>query len=233
MRALKQTLCMILGMILYFPIYFFIIPIFTEDILLKKLFPDMAYVFISPLYTVYYVYGLLVFLLLVWLYSKNGLFPDYIENEPGIKCNLPKKVKHFITGIAFVLLLLCSILPCTWYTLFTEENITAHHFGREKIYEFLDVEYYTLDTALMDDTMDYIVVMKDGKNFSLYNAMCILSDLPEETYPNGVDDYCIYLTEKFSALNIPLKIDDWDAFYDELGYEYWKDVADEVRSKAI
>ena len=228
---LMKTILKVLLAIAYFLFCFIGVLLITEDILLEIIFEtDVAFVFCSDMYVIYYVVGLCVFGVFVWLYSKHGVFAQFTIGtwEEGIKANLPVREKRKIAGISLGVLIFTAILPLFWYNCFLEDGIEVRRFFWKKTYTWEDVDYYTLSTKF-DNTLKFSVVLKSQKEMSLDGIVCTLERLPEEDYPNGIEDFWCYLAGKFVDRGIPLVVEDWEKLEQDLEYDYSREVVGKIR----
>lgn len=221
--------CKWIGGLTYFVSYLFFIPIIAED-MLTSLNDNITYLAAFDLYFLYWIMGLFVLAMFVYLYSNYGLFPDRITHEEGIKCNIPRKKKHIIALLSVAGLLLSLIPSCTWYDCFTEEGLIIRRFVYSKEYTWDEIDHYTL-SASSSGTLTYTVIMQDGAKADCIGGegMFWLSNLPEDTYPDYDYDFVRYLSRKFKAQGVELKVDDWSKLYKDLRYESWIELAEEIR----
>lgn len=221
--------CKWIGGLTYFVSYLFFIPAIAED-MLTSLNDNITYLAAFDLYFLYWIMGMFVLAMFVYLYSNYGLFPDRIQKEEGIKCNMPRKKKHIIALLSVTGLFLSLIPSCTWYDCFTEEGLTIRRIIYSKEYTWDEIDYYTL-SASSDGTLTYTVIMQDGTKADCIGgeAMVWLSNLPEDTYPDYDYDFVKYLSRKFKAQGVELKVDDWSKLYKNLRYESWIELAEEIR----
>lgn len=221
-----------IGVLLYFVAYLLGTPIIAEDIFTIS-FKNENYVATYDLFFLYWFIGLYVFGLLVYLYSKHGLFPDRINGEDGLKPNLPKKVKYKVT-IFSVITLFASLIPSMlWYDCFTENGLKIGRVVYYQEYTWDEIDYYTL-SAGFDGTLTYSVVMKDGMKYDCIGGgtMISMASLSEEEYPDYDYDFVRYLSRKFAAQGVELKVDDWDKLYKDLEYESWDELAEDIQEIA-
>lgn len=211
----------------YFVFYLFGALSIAEDVF-TLLQGNIIYTATFDLYILYYILGLYVFALFVYLYSKHGIFPDRVTGEDGFKCNLPLRKKHIISILSVSILILSFILSMLWYNCFTEDGLIVRRFFYTKTYAWDEIDYYYID-AHHDGTLGYSVVMQDGRTADCMGGMVGLANLPEEKYPEYDADFILYLTEKFTAQGTELRVDDWDKLYNDLDYEYWIELAEEIR----
>lgn len=216
--------------ILYIPFFLFGIPIAQETLLFDHLLgKNTAYIITCDLYLIYFVAGMCLFAVFVYLYSKHGILRNTFTGEKGFRATFPRNVKRKIAMGSVLIFLLSILVYQSWFDCFTEDGVRIQRFFYSKEYTWTDVDHYTL-TANFDGTLNYIVVMKDGTNANCFGNGVSMSNLPEEAYPNYEEDYIRYLTQTFSHLNVPLKVDNWDALLKKLKYDYWKEFAQEIHA---
>ncbi|MBR4027804.1 MAG: hypothetical protein IKJ01_09715 [Lachnospiraceae bacterium] len=214
-------------LIIVFIIIIFAIPSLTEKYILPLIINTKeTFLFSSDFYLLYMSSALSLAMLLSWLYSKRGIFPDVKHDffAEGEKAQLPNNIKHNTTIIAIIVFLLLSILPLFYYQHITEQGVTQVHFGLEKTYIWNDVKSYKLQSKF-DGTLDMIIEMHDGNKISLMNTILYFSNFPKDTYPNDEQDFWIYLAQTFKDKNIPFDTNHWDKLYHSLKYDYWKELA--------
>ncbi|MBQ8519394.1 MAG: MerR family transcriptional regulator [Agathobacter sp.] len=214
----------------YFVFYLFGALVIAEDIF-TLLQGNIIYTATFDLYILYYILGLYVFALFVYLYSKHGLFPDRVTGEDGFKCNLPLRKKHMISILSVSILILSFILSMLWYDCFTEDGLIVRRFFYTKTYTWEEIDYYYID-AHHDGTLGYSVVMQDGRASDCMGGIIGLANLPEEKYPDYDYDFVRYLSRKFTAQGVELKVDDWSKLYKDLKYDSWIELAEDIRDIA-
>ena len=230
-QALLITICKILLAIAYFVFYFLGVPMITEGLLLDLVMnTNVAYVFNSDMYVIYYIVGLCVMGIFVWLYSKHGIFADISTGtwEEGLKANLPQKEKIKVAAFSIIIFIVTACLPLFWYNCITEKGVQVRCFFAYSTYTWEEVDYYTLDTRY-DNTLDFSIVLQNNTKVPLDGIACTMEHLPEDIYPNGTTDFWYYLAQTFKDMGIPLVVQDWDKLEKDLDYDYWREVAGEIR----
>lgn len=221
----------LIGVIAYLFSYLFIVPSVAED----YFFPvdeSVHYSATFDLFFLYWLVGIFVMCMLLYLYSKRGIFPDRVSGEDGIKCNLPRKVRYQITIFSVLLLFLSLIPSVTWYDCVTEDGVIVQRLMYSKSYTWEELEYYTLSSD-SQGTLMYSVVMLDGtKADCIGGSMIEFNNLPEDIYPDGAYDYTKHLSRKFTEMGIELRVDDWGKLYNDLKYPAWIELAEEIREIA-
>ena len=207
--------------------------------------PDFAIIYLSPMrnhpihcttfdfFSIYWLMGMYVLIIFIYLYSKYGVFPDRIMHEDGIKANMPRKAKRNV-ALFSVLVFILSIFPSIyWYDCFTEEGLIVQRLFSIKTYTWDEIDYYTM-SAGFDGTLTYSVVMQDGTKADCIGGGAMISsvEVPEETYPEYDYDFVRYLSKKFTEQGVALKVEDWDKLYRDLDYESWIELADDIREIA-
>lgn len=221
-----------IGGLAYFIAYLFFIPGIAQDIF-TSLHDHMTYVAAFDLFFLYWIIGMFVLAMFVYLYSKYGIFPNRITGEEGIKCNIPRKKKHIIALLSVIALFLSLLPSCTWYDCFTEEGLIISRIIYSKEYTWDEIDYYTL-SASSSGTLTYSVIMQDGAKADCIGgeAMVWTSNLPEEKYPDSDYDFVKYLSRKFKEQGVELRVNDWNKLYKNLKYESWIELAEEIREIA-
>lgn len=224
-RSVPKTVLKIICAILYIPLLIIGLPLLLETIVTEiMLGNDTLFVMTSDLYMVYVIAGLALFAVLLYLYSKHGLFGT-------LKVNLPKKIKRKVTLYGVFVFLFATVLYLSWFHIFTEDGVSTQHFFLHKEYAWSDIDYYTL-SAGNDGTLNFTIVMKDGTRTNLLGSSVSMSNFPEDLSPDGEEDFGRQLVTQFSEMGIELRVDDWEKLYKDLGYEYWSDYAKELRELA-
>lgn len=220
------------GGIAYFIAYLFFIPSITEDIF-ATFNDNMTYHAAYGFYFIYWIMGLYVLALFIFLYSKHGIFPDRVTGEEGIKSNIPRKEKRKIAFFSVILLILSLIPSCGWYDCFTEDGLILQGIVYTKEYTWDEIDYYTL-SASFSGTLTYTVVMQDGTSSDCIggSAMAWTSNLPEDKYPDSDYDFVRYLSRKFAEQGVELRVDDWSKLYKDLKYDSWIELAEDIREIA-
>ena len=213
----------------YFVAYLFFIPNIAEDIFFTPLNDNLTYYAAFDLFFLYWMIGMFVLAMFVYLYSKYGIFPNHVTGEEGIKCNIPKKKRHIIALLSIIGLFLSLIPSCTWYDCFTEDGLIVRRLFYKKSYTWNEIDYYTL-SASSNGTLTYSVIMQDGTKADCIGGEAILwmSNLPEDKYPEYEYDFVKYLSCKFKSQGVELKVEDWGKLYKDLRYESWIDLAEEI-----
>ena len=111
---------------------------------------------------------------------------------------------------------------CNCYDCFTFDGVKRGVLLYHKEYTWEDADYYYISKET-DGILNYTVVMKDGAQCECLGGEVNTYSLPENKYPNDIEDYCIELTQKFKDMGVPIRYTDFDKLYDELSYDYWKD----------
>lgn len=220
-----------IGGLTYFIAYLFFIPSITED-LLFNFNNDIIYHASYKFYFIYWITGLFVLALWIFLYSNMGLFPDRVTGEAGIKSNIPRKEKRKIAFLSVILLFVSLIPSCGIYDCFTEDGLILNRMLYTKEYTWEDIDYYTLSES--SGTLTFTVVMKDGTNSDCIGgeALAWTGNLPEDIYPDSEYDFVRYLTRTYTDMGIELRVDDWDKLYKDLDYDSWIDLAKDIREIA-
>ncbi|MBQ3559542.1 MAG: MerR family transcriptional regulator [Agathobacter sp.] len=193
---------------------------------------SISYSATFDLYILYWIIGLFVMCMLIYLYSKRGIFPDLVKGEDGIKCTLPRKVRYKITGFCAVVLILSIFPSFAWYDCATEDGLIVQRFAYNKSYTWEEIDYYTL-SADFQGTLIFSVVMQDGTKADCIGGSPIgISHLPEDKYPDYDYDFARYLARKFTDMGIELKVKYWSKLYKALKYDSWIELAEDIREIA-
>jgi len=217
-----------IGGFVYFISYLFFIPSLAEDFFIF-LNDNISFYVAYKFYFVYWITGIFVLALWIFLYSKNGIFPDRITGEAGIKSNIPRKEKRKIAILSVILLFLSLIPSCGFYDCFTEDRLILNRIIYTREYTWDEIKYYTLSED--SGTLTFTVVMKDDTKYNCIGgqAMAWSGNLPEDKYPDYEYDFVRYLSRKYTDMGIKLRVDDWDKLYKDLDYDSWIELAKDIR----
>lgn len=220
----------VLGEILYFIILLFGIPIFWDNIIYDHLmYSGINYIITGSSYILYAIVALYLFVLSIWLYSKNGIFGNVWTRENGFKSHLPKRLKKKVFAVSVCIFMVVVVVYGTWYNCITEQGVTQRHFFWTKSYTWEDINYYTL-SANFDGTLQYTIIMNDGTPISIMGGSSSSSNINKKEYPEGEDDFILFLTKEFVERGIPIKANNWEKLHDKLSYDYWDEYLEEIRS---
>lgn len=142
-----------------------------------------------------------------------------------------KKKQKSILAAAFVIaLLLVNSIFLHCYDRITPDGVEIHRLFQVKDYTWDDVDYYTLNTHRMDDTLSAKVILKDGKKVELLPAVLSTeSDGFDREFADGVFDFLPELNEKLIEKNKPLKIVNEKNLLQRLEkYEVWAELAEKL-----
>lgn len=234
LKAKKRTipylgLWKVLGGILYFIILLFGIPIFGKNMIYNHIMGrGTNYMITGSPFILYMMAALYIFILPIWLYSKNGIFGNVWMRETGFKSYLPKRLKKKVLAASVSVFILMVIAYGTWYNCITEEGITQRHFFWTKSYTWEDIKEYTL-SAKFDGTLQYTIIMNDGTPVSIMGDSSS-SNINEKEYPKCEDDFILHLTKKFAKQGIPIKVNSWEKLHKKLSYDYWDKYIEEIRT---
>lgn len=226
-----MTFLKAIGLIAYMFGYMFVPAALMENYFFP-LDDSISYSATFDLYILYWIIGLFIMCMLIYLYSKRGIFPDLVKGEDGIKCTLPRKVRYKITGFCAVILILSIFPSFAWYDCATEDGLIVQRFTYNKSYTWEEIDYYTL-SADFQGTLIFSVVMQDGTKADCIGGSPIgISHLPEDKYPDYDYDFARYLSRKFTDMGIELKVKDWSKLYKALKYDSWIELAEDIREIA-
>ncbi|MGN1157831.1 MAG: MerR family transcriptional regulator [Agathobacter sp.] len=221
-----------IGGFAYFVAYLFLTPLIGE-ILFTYVNDNVIHTATFDFFFLYWIMGLFVLFMFVYLYSKHGLFPDFWADKDGIKARLPKKAKRNVAFVSVAALCLSFFLSMLWYDCFTEDGLTVRRLFFSKSYTWDEIDYYTL-SAGWDGTLTYSVIMQDGTKADCIGggAMITMTNLPEDQYPDSDYDFVRYLSKKFTEQGVELRVHNWEKLYHDLRYESWIDLAEDIREIA-
>lgn len=180
------------------------------------------------------ILSLALFMIVVWLFSPDGL-RGYFEEEDGsgIKAHFSMKKKLVVLSVSICLAIVGSIGSMCWFERFTLDGVERHCFIAKKEYGWKDVEYFTLK-ADSHGVLMFEVRMQDGTkhyfNGGILRWAEYYGDGFEKKFPEDVYDYMVWLAEKLGSQNIPMRVEDWEDFMEELDYESWQTLAEEIKN---
>lgn len=186
--------------------------IFCTALLLEK-----YYMFLYGEHAVFYtgnnlfalqILAFLIFLgLMAYLWTKGGLADPAYGSEEGIRSEQKPRQKAVITAAAAAVLLAVNLFAAHWYDRITPEGVELHHLFRAASYSWDDVDYYRLDTQMMDDTLSMKLVMKDGRTVEvLPPVLSTESDGFDVGFEEGIYDFLPWLNSRLIEKNKRLKI---------------------------
>lgn len=195
---------------------------------------DEVYIVTGNLTCVPFVLGMVVFGVLVWLFSPYGLFGRFEGDEEGIKAKYPMNKRLLIAGCSILLLFVGTIISMTCYEKFTLEGVERCRFGFVKEYTWEEAVSFTLKKD-SHGVLKFQVRMKDGSkhyfNGGAFRAAEYYSDGFNEVFQEDCDQYMLWLARMFAESDVPLEVKNWDKMIDSLVYPYWKEVAEEIREE--
>ncbi len=219
----------VLGGILYFIILLFGIPIFWESIIYDYLmYRGINYIITGSPYILYAIVALYLFVLPIWLYSKNGILRNLWMSEMGFKSHLPKHLKKKVLAVSVCIFIVMAVVYGTWHNCITEEGITQRHFWGTKSYTWEDIDYYTL-SARYDGTLQYTIIMNDGTPISIMGDSSS-SNINKNEYPEGENEFILHLTKRLAEQGIPISVKSWEKLHNKLSYDYWDEYIEKIRT---
>lgn len=219
-----------IGVFAYIFFILFGIPSIVERIQINYVYgKDMTFLITGRPFIIYCILGIYLLAVVLWLYSKKGIFPNRWDDVDGFKAHLPKMVKNKVLVFSVMIFMLGIIFYISWYDFFTEEGITTRRFFWTKEYTWEDVEYHTL-SASFDGLLIYKLVMNDGHEALIMGGANASYNFPLEHYPEQDLDYGRYIARIMTEMGIEFRINDYEKLKDSLTYDYWKDYADDLIS---
>ncbi len=104
-----------------------------ENIIYDHLmYSGINYIITGSPYILYAIVALYLFVLPIWLYSKNGVFGNVWTRENGFKSHLPKGLKKKVFAVSACMFIVVVVVYGTWYNCITEEGITQRLFFGQK-----------------------------------------------------------------------------------------------------
>lgn len=177
------------------------------------------------------ILAFLIFLAaMAYFWSRDGLESLDCGSDKGIKSRKKTDQKVILTGIAVIILLTVNLIFAHCYHRITPDGVEMHCLFLRKNYTWDDVDYYTLNTHIMDDTLSMKVVMKDGRKVELLpSVLSTESDGFDMNFKDDVYDFLPWLNEKFIEKNKPLKLKDEKDLLQRLKkYEVWAELAEDI-----
>ena len=219
-----------IGVFAYIFFILFGIPSIVERIQINYVYgKDMTFLITGRPFIIYCILGIYLLAVVLWLYSKKGIFPNRWDDVDGFKAHLPKMVKNKVLVFSVMIFMLGIVFYISWYDFFTEEGITTRRFFWTKEYTWEDVEYHTL-SASFDGLLIYKLVMNDGHEALIMGGANASYNFPLEHYPEQDLDYGRYIARIMAEMGIEFRINDYEKIKDNLTYDYWKDYADDLIS---
>lgn len=216
------------GLFLYFVLMLIGFP-GLNDIWIEKLAGIFDnYMASYGIFIIYYFFGVYLFFVLVWLYSKNGVFAEPYENK-RYKAHFPAKIRRRILAVSVTVFLISYGICSTWYDCVSENGVSKRRVFWTKEYTWENAEYFEPGVNA-DGTLAFDIGLSDGTEVKLYGGVLGVSSLDEAVYPNDESDFIPYLTEKFVEKGIPAKVKDWDKLEKKIQYDYWKDMLKEIKA---
>ena len=120
-----------------------------------------------------------------------------------------------------------------WFQRFTLEGVEYRCFFYKKEYAWQDVEGLILK-ADFQGSLIFEFHMKNGRKYSFNGGIlwCVeyFSHGFEHKFPEDVYDYARWLGRELGGRQVPLEAKgDWDSLMEELEYDSWKSLAEDVR----
>ena len=192
-----------------------------------RLQPDnKVYIMSLTLWPVYFIVSIYLLCVFLWMFSDYGVFGDVFKGEYGLKCHLPKNMRRKVLVCSLIVYFLGIGCYLTCYDCFTYDGVERRIILYDKKYTWNDADHFTLKKGT-DGVLDYVVVMKDGMVCKCLGSDVFTDNLPEDRYPDGAEDYCIELTEKFVEMGVPLKDTDFDKLNGKL-MDYWSEYLEKL-----
>ena len=189
-------------------------------------FENKDYVMNERLWLVYFIVSFYLFVVFLWMFNDYGVFGDMFKGEYGLRCHLPKNKRRKVLICSIIIYFLGVGCYLTCYDCFTADGVERRIILYDKKYTWNDVDHFTLQKGT-DGVLDYVVVMKDGMRSKCLGGDVGSDNLSEDRYPNGGEDYCIELTEKFVRMGVPLTDTDFDKLHDKL-IDYWSEYLEKL-----
>jgi len=212
--------------IIYLIVFMAGIPMFLEFFYFDQIYGYSNYIITCDTFYLYFILGMYLLFILIWFYSKNGLYGYF-------KANLPHKVKRKTIRLAMILFLLSTILMCVHYDCITKNDIyektlfTTTHYNLNKDLKAVELKANHDGTLRVD-----IYVQKHAqkrKKFNILGSSVVISNLHKLEYPNGEEDF----VSKIFFLRMPTDLTDYDTLYKELTYDYWKEYAKNLEENIL
>ena len=220
-------------LLLYFFVVLFGGVIWGSDFIIhhfvdNAFFENQAYIMTSKLVVLYFMVALYLLVVSFWMYGQMGIFGSASDKDTGFKAHLPKKVKTKVLAVSIVLYLVALYSCSVCFDCVTQTGVQRRIFFYTKEYTWQDLKTYRI-SASWDGTLNYTLVMKDGKEVVCLGAGFSGSEMPEDIYPNADEDFCLALTRTFKQMGIAPEHWDYDKVRKKLDYEYWQEYLEELR----
>ena len=133
--------------------------------------------------------------------------------------------------VAVAVYLICTVFCFSNYDIIGEGTFVRNYLVGERSYHYEDVDNYQLYVKI-DGTLGYKIVFTDGKSMDIYGTINN-EVLDSAKYPEGADDFAVFLSERFAQHNVPLKTIDEQKLYKRLRYDYWDEIAKKIMHVSV
>lgn len=222
------TMLKVIGAIAYLPVVGIGGLLIIEDLFYSKLIEGEFWITGNWLWWLYFYVVIYLIAVLVWMYSRHASAEDDMEVKSLI-CRMPKKAKKKFLIFSVLVYLVGWFCFMMCYDVYTDTGVKHRIFWYQKEYEWEDVDHFSLYAEPMGDTLSYKLVMKDGYVSDYMNSSIMFDNLPKEQFPNGYEDYYIWLTRTLVELGIPLEDTDWEKLNKDLGEKFSQEQAKKIR----
>lgn len=202
------------------------VPCMVEELYLNRINEGLNYVSSSPVYMIFFIMTLYFFVTICWLISKKGVSGNRFQNEKGLVCHLPKKLRVVVAVAALILYLAAIWLYTVCYNQIDDNGFHKYRVFTTTHYRYEDVEYYQV-YAQSDGTLGVYFRMKDGSKIEYYRGL-MSYNIDETRYPDGSDDYVIEIVKRLKAVGVECRVPNEEKLYKKLTYDYWDEVAKKI-----
>lgn len=229
---ITKPLHFVLWLVVFLSVTIFAVP-YLIDYFYKHQLGDGIWMTSSPFSCVPLLACIVYFILEYVLFLE----PEDIDSgEPENKTathrnHFSKKTKAAIVFLPLLFAIILSLLSMFHFHIFSNTGVKSVTLTNRMEYSWDDVEYFTLE----DDWLGQLVfklVFDDGSHAQFIGGVTYYawytSEAFDSLYPDTDYDYARYLAKELCSRNIPAKIEDWDELIDDLKYDSYQELAEEL-----
>lgn len=201
-----------------------------EKVIYKSLWSSTAYcVAHTILEPLYFIAGLAVLIIFVYLFRQKGLGGSYLTGDgTGAVCSLPfkKRIKIMLGSLAIWFLI--SIFNAAAYERFDADGICSRFLFFEKDYTWDEVTTYNVKAGF-DNTLEFSLITSDGRKHAVTGGfvMTIYEEVPDHMPDYDYTDYIMDVVTLLHDRGIDPDID-WEKAENGM-MQYWAEYTEELR----
>ncbi len=157
--------------------------------------------------------------------------PEDTQDSTVSRIDFSSKNKVFMALISLAVATLFSTLSMFHFHMFCNTGVESVTLTNRTEYGWDDVEYFTLEDDWFGNLV-FKLVFDDGSHAQFIGGVTYYawytSEAFDSLYPDTDHDYARYLTKELCSRNIPAKIKDWDELIDNLTYDSYQNLAEEL-----